>query len=197
MRLYEEGIGKPNQHQPPPQPEPVKTLKDFAFDDAAFMRYSEERLNANATKAAQEALKKAESEKAEKEALKSYSKRAAEYAKTVENYDEVAGSSPISDDVAKIVMRMQDGPEVAFYLGNNHDIASAISDLPRELAALELGRIAARLDYERKKALEKPVSKAPEPPPKIDGSDPGNVEKDPSKMTDKQFSKWFREIRKR
>jgi hypothetical protein len=102
-----------------------------------------------------------------------------------------------------MVIRMDDGPQVAYYLGKNHEIAESISELPKDLAAMELGRLAARLDFERKKAAEKPVSKAPPPAPTIEGSgDPGltvdPASPDSDKLSDAEWAKRrARQIEKR
>jgi hypothetical protein len=94
-------------------------------------------------------------------------------------------------------MQAENGPELAYHLGKNKDIALSLSDLPRDVAAFELGRIDAKLSAERatkKAALDaakaaKAVTTAPPPAPKLDGSN-AQVGKDPTQMTDKEFAKW-------
>ena len=75
-----------------------------------------------------------------------------------------------SDELLEDIADLDDSPSVVYYLANNLRIADEIARLPPRAAARELGRIEARLAAEKEKLAAAKVSKAPEPPPKVDGS---------------------------
>lgn len=159
-------------------PEPAKTLKDFEYDEAKYAEYWMQRSAEVAQKAAErvarDSTEKFRTEQDEQRTMRTFRRREAEFAKTVDDYTEVAHYAPISQDVAKIVMAMEDGPELAYYLGSNPDIAQDLNALPLHIAGVELGRMAAELAQEKSKV--KPAStKAPPPTPKVEGEDPGQL----------------------
>ena len=182
-----------NQQAPPeplnPEPEVAKTLADFNYDEGAFYQYLSARAQKDAESAASAAMEKYQSEQAAEARRNKFSEREREFAKTHNDYVEVAHHAPISDAVASMVMEVDDGPELAYHLGKNPDLAETISRLPERLGAIELGRIAGKLEAARNRP--KPVTGAPPPPPQLSGDgDPGDDSKDPLKMTDAQFAKW-------
>jgi hypothetical protein len=181
--------------QPKEQPkqaekaQPLKKLADFQFDEEAYAEYMTD-------VAAERAARKLEDSRTSKESAKERKERAAKFKELeskfkteIEDYEDVAYYARIDDHVAELVMAMDEGPRIAYYLGKNPDVASRINGLPENLAAVELGRLDQKLAIEREQAKAKPVSKAPPPPPKIDATEPA-VSKDPSQMTDKEYAKW-------
>lgn len=180
-------------------PEKLKTLDDFGFDAEKYQAYLFEQTDKRTKEAARLALAEEKSaENAAKRARK-FKEREVAFEKETPDYREIAHYAPISDDVAEILQDLDSGPELAYYLGKNRDVALSINDLPPHIAAVELGRIDAKLTSERaakaaaleKAKQDKAVSKAPPPTPKLEGSN-AQVEKDPSEMTDKQFAEWRR-----
>jgi hypothetical protein len=160
----------------PPLAEKVKTLADFNFDEAQHQAYVVQ----NAAKAATEAAKRelrAEQEAQRKQSeLAQYTTRVKEFAKDKPDFNEVANYAPISDQIAEMVIRAEQGPEIAYHLGKNPDIATSLSALPPSVAAYELGMLAAQLKYGREAASKAKalLSTAPPPAPSIAGSgDPG------------------------
>jgi hypothetical protein len=130
---------------------------------------------------------------AEEARTKSFQAREREFSKTVEDYAEVAHYAPISREVAELVKELDGGPEVAYYLGKNPDVAERISGLSERAAAIELGRLEVRLAAEREKVKAKPVTKAPAPPPTIDASEPGVRVKATEPESDKlSIEEWTR-----
>jgi hypothetical protein len=181
--------------QPPPKPaEPAaqaKTLADFNYDEADYQAYLREEV----AKTTRETLAKELQTQREQEDTarrrRTFKQREAEFAKETPDYREIAYHAPITDEVAQLVTELESGPHLAYFLGKNPEVAAAISELPLRIAAVELGRIDARLTAEREKAkATPPVSKAPPPPAKLEGSGDPKVEKDPSEMTDVEFAKW-------
>lgn len=197
LKLAEER-GQP-QPQPAQQPTQTrKTLKDFNYDDGAYAEHLRQEVRTEAAEAArQESLRQRESEV---KALRreKFEERAAAFAIAHPDYSAVVeGDWACSTSMAEAIEDSDEGPALAFYLAQNPEVARSMSRLSAVQAARELTRLEDRLVSERKKAAAKPVTQAPAPPPKIEGSNPGNVETDPSKMTEAQFSKWFRKRRNR
>ena len=90
-----------------------------------------------------------------------YHERAAKFAESVPDYEDVAHTAPISDSVADIIREAEAGPAVAYWLGKNRAEAERISGLSPRRQAIEIGRIEARLEAAR--SAPKAVSNAPPP----------------------------------
>lgn len=164
------------RQQPSPQAhresdeEPLKGLKDFNYDEKAFLDYSEKRAVAKADKAAQKAATRF---RVEQEAISrrvKFDERVAAFANTVEDYHEVVTeSTPVSEGMADAIMESEESGALMYYLGNNPDVARKLYQLSPARAGREIQKIEDRLVAERKKAAEKPVSKAPPPAPQVEG----------------------------
>lgn len=196
MRLLEQQRAQPAETPKPAVDEKPKTLADFEYDEAKFQQYIFEQADRRASEAARRELTAAQEREAAERRKASFRSRSAEFAKTVEDFESVAyaTSLPISADMAEVIQDSDDGPALLFHLGKNPDVAEKIAQLPPKAAARELGKIEARLAYEREKAKEKPaVSKAPPPPPKVEGSDPSprisTTDPDSDKLSDDEWVK--------
>lgn len=178
--------------QLPQQPAKLKTLADFGFNEAEHAAYLLGEASKAATEAAKRELAAEQEQRSKQEIAADYVKRAKDFAKEHEDYKQVAETAPISDEVAEIVMGLDNGPEVAYHLGQNPEVALELNRLPQVHAAFELGQIAARLGFEREAAAKAKslVSAAPTPPPKLAGAEPGSAPTDPEKMSQSQFNKW-------
>lgn len=180
-----------------PKEEPTKTLEDFGYDDKKYQEYLFDRAEKRAVEAAKRVRIEEQTQAQKERTVRKFKEREAEFEKANPDYRDLAYSAPINDRVAELVMELETGPEIAHYLGKNKSVALALNDLPPHVAAIELGRIDAKLAHERAekaRALEaakaaKAVSQAPPPAPKIDASD-AKVEKSPSEMSDAEFAAW-------
>lgn len=162
-------------------PRPVRPKRESfdtptAYDDAlaahgdALVEWAT-RQGAKATAAELEAKAKTEREKADKDAAakvtqennqRVYDAWMAKRAAFVEkhpDYAEVAESPDIiiTNEMSITLMQDDDGPAIAYYLGQNPDEAERISKLSPVRQASELGRIAARLN------APQPVKTKPDP----------------------------------
>lgn len=180
-----------------PKEEPTKTLEDFGYDDKKYQEYLFDRAEKRAVEAAKRVRIEEQTQAQKERTVRKFKEREAEFEKANPDYRDLAYSAPINDRVAELVMELETGPEIAHYLGKNKSVALALNDLPPHVAAIELGRIDAKLAHERAekaRALEaakaaKAVSQAPPPAPKLDGGN-AQVDKDPSQMSDAEFAKW-------
>lgn len=148
------------------EPEPVKTLADFDYDEGAYQQHLFAKARAEAVEEAKRVLQSEQSQQTTAKKIAEFRNREADFSKDVEDYIDVVTnpSLPISQEMADVAMEMENGPEVLYYLGKNPAIADEISRLSPLSAARELGRIEAKLLD--KKSGEK-VSKAPAPTPKL------------------------------
>jgi len=189
------------QQQAPKETEKPKTLADFEYDESKYQGYILDMAEKRAEAAAKRVRSEEQSQVQAERRMRKFKEREVSFEKETKDYREVAHYAPISDDVAEIIQDLEAGPELAYYLGKNKDIALHLNDLPKTVAAVELGRIDARLSAEKaakKAALDaakaaKAVSKAPEPTPTIEGSgEPSSI--DPSTAEGEKLSdaEWTR-----
>ena len=110
--------------------------------------------------------------------------RLSEGADEFPDFEEVALADhvPITPAMAQAIVASDMPAKVAYYLGSHLDEAKRIADLPPEKQFREIVK------------LESKVSETPTPtrtPPPIQPSQGrATVDKDPSKMTDKEFAAW-------
>lgn len=164
------------QQQPPKQeaqPEPVKTLKDFEYDEGKYTAYLFEKARSEAVEAARKEANSWRQQQESQTRRQSFETRLADFADDHPDFYDGWDTTPISQPMAEAIESSDMGPEVAYYLKNNQDAALKIFHLPPVLAAKEIGRIEAQLSVEKAKAKDKPVSKAPPPPPKVEATEPG------------------------
>lgn len=187
-----------SQRQQQPQAETKtapKKLADFNYDEEAYQAYLEDVVAEKAAAKAEAKLREKQdrerSNSSRKENLTKFREREAKVKAEIEDYLDVAYADDvdISGELSDLIIAMDEGPRIAYYLAKNPETAARLSALPQNLAAVELGRIDARLANEREQAKARPVSKAPPPPPTIEATEPA-VSKDPSEMTDAEFAKW-------
>lgn len=185
---------KPVEHATPPLAEKVKTLADFNFDEAQHQAYIAQSAAKAATEAAKRELRAEQEAQRKQRELAEYATRVKDFAKDKPDFNEVANYAPISDQIAEMVIRSEQGPEIAYHLGKpeNRDIAASLSALPPTVAAYELGVLAAQLKFNRETAAKAKasLSQAPPPAPKIEGSGTETVEPDMKNMTRAQYRKW-------
>lgn len=109
------------------------------------------------------------------------------------DFDEVFGNvnRDLPPGMAEVIAESEYGPQIAYHLGKNPAEWERIASLPPHRQGLELARIESKVSVPIRK-----VSNAPPPPPRLGGgSTPGA--KDPSSMSDAEYSAWYRARQKR
>lgn len=76
-----------------------------------------------------------------------------------DDFDSVVGSVPLGDAVCIAIKQLDEGAELAYYLGENPDKAARLNKLNPVQQIIEIGKIAATLN----KPESKNVSRAPKP----------------------------------
>lgn len=195
LALLQQNRAQPPEPARPAQDDKPKTLADFEYDEAKFQQYIFEQAERRSVEAAKRELTAAQEREAQERRKASFKSRSAEFAKTVDDFESVAFAKhlPISADMAEVIQDSDDGPALLYHLGKNPDIAEKIAQLPPKAAARELGKIEARLAFEREKAKEKPVvSKAPPPPPKVEAVEPSvNIRPDDPESDKLSTAEWM------
>jgi len=183
------------QAQKPDEVEPDKTLADFDYDEDAFRTHLFDQATKRAEKAATEAARREieqdNSQREQQARQQAYLKREQEYAGTLDDYWDVARSDSVivNQDMYNALIGSEHGPAILYYLGKNLDIADSISRLPVAEAAMEIGKIEARLTSQKPAT----VTKAPPPPSQIKGLDPV-INKNPDDMTQAEFNAHRRKV---
>jgi hypothetical protein len=179
-----------------PLAERVKTLADFNFDEVQHQAYISQQAAKAATEAAKRELRAEQEAQRKQREIAEYAGRVKDFAKDKPDFNEVANYAPISDQIAEMVIRSEQGPELAYHLGKNPDVATSISALPAGIAAYELGMLAARLKFDRETAskAKAALSQAPPPAPRIEASGEAGgrvstTDPDSDKMTDDEWAK--------
>lgn len=161
--------------QPAQVDEPAKALADFGYDEGKYAQYLVSQAEARAAKTVQQQIEQQRTREQRQQSQQAFEARAEAFAEEVEDYEEVVSnpSLSITPAMAEAIMASEDGPAVAYYLGKNPGIAFSLSQLPPIQAAREIGRIEGKLAAERSAVQKKTVTKTPEPPGKLDGTNSG------------------------
>lgn len=133
----------------------------------------------------------AEQQRRQSEMLRTFNEKASALRKTHEDFDEMIESPVFTDTMREVVLSADTGPELAYYLGSNRDVANKIARLPSTLQPYEIGKLETQIKLAQK---TKKVTSAPAPLSPI-GSTTGGGEKDPSKMSTEEWMRWDKEQR--
>lgn len=155
---------------------PVKTLADFGYDETQFAKYIRDEARSFARQEAEAVIKREREAEKTARTKSTYDQKVEAFVKDAPDFYEVFHNDlPVSQAMAEVIVQSDDGPALAYHLGKNPDVAAQLAKLPPTLAARELGRIEARIQFEREqaKAAKPPVSKAPAPPPRIESENAG------------------------
>jgi hypothetical protein len=167
------------REQPAPkEPEPVKlpTLEEVGFDEAKYQAALIQYATQQAEQVVTRRLSEADAQRAEQGRLSTFAERQREFAKATPDFEDKVmhdPTLPISAAMRDVILDSPSGPELAYYLANNRNLADQIAKLPPHLAALELGRVEGRLQATREAKAKVPVvTRAPPPPPTIEAVEP-------------------------
>jgi hypothetical protein len=108
-------------------------------------------------------------------------------------YDAIAAmpASIMNETVAQTLVEASNAEDVAHFLATNMNEAQKIAEMSPVQVAIKIGEISTRLKN-KPKVKE---SSASEPIKPVGGS-AASTEKDPSEMTDKEYSAWYRKRKK-
>lgn len=176
-------------------PEAEKTLADFNYDETAYRQHIVDQTRSIAREEASRVAREFAGKTVESAKKTEYELRESVFAETVGDFKEkvYADNLRMSQAVVEVVREVDVGPELAYYLGNNPDIAADISSMSPVTAGMELSGLVATIRAEKAKAGTKDVSNTPPPPGKIKGGDAAlrvsSTDPASDKLTDKE---WFK-----
>lgn len=152
-------------------------LEDFDYDDEKFLAARIEHQVGIATAKVLDDRRVSTAQVARDEVTRAYNARVTKAA--IPDFGEVIGKLPqLPVGVVEAIQLDENGPKLAYFLGNNRDIADSLVERSPIAAALELGKISAGLSG---KKIKKP-SGAPTPVRPIGGNAKGSV-KNPEDMS--------------
>jgi hypothetical protein len=182
------------------QDDSAPTLEGAEFDPIKFAKQQNEWIDKQVAKRVESALKQFETRQSEVAIRSAFEQRAAEFSKSVPDFGVVIANPALpqlAPEAAKVVVRSDNGPAIAYHLAKNPDMAMKISRLEPLSQAVAIGRLEESLvrskaeastQKEPSKEAAKPVvkqaavTKAP-PPPKPVGSGSSVVTKDEGIMS--------------
>lgn len=189
---------KAEKEQPAPVLEPTAEPKEEDFEDYADYQKAhtswmvKEAVAANDLSRSEEGQRQS-SEKQAYERSMDFDRRADVFRETHEDFDAVAKSPEMmrfytdyAPHLAEAIESNEKGPEIAYHLGENPDVAIKLARMSPIQAAVEVGKLEAKLSTDPK---PKAVSKAPDPINPVGGGQ-GVVDKDPTEMNDDEFATW-------
>lgn len=188
----EQQLAQIQQAQPQRNPSPQSTDRPPSLQDFATV---EEWGEAVAEFSTRQALSRAEQTfqqrdqyHTQQQVAQQFQTREAEYAATVPDYmdrvAELTSSVPLPGELLMVISQSDHGPALAYHLAQHLDVADRLSRMHPVAAAVEIGRIEARLSAPQ----AKPVTKAPSPAPSLAGT--STVSKDPDGMTVNEWMAW-------
>ena len=192
----DQALGKPQPQAEEAKPESAAppTLESVDFDEVEYQKQMAQWALSNIDQQLDQRLsaKEQEAQARQQEAERhqrrlAFAAKADEFAAGKPDYYEIANNPDlhINDVMADVIASSDKGPEVLYHLGNNPQEAERIAQLPPTHAALEIGRLEAKISLPKAKT----VSEAPPPINAINGGGESPAI-DPDKMTPEQFRDW-------
>lgn len=178
------------QAEPAPASTGKPTLEAFEYDQEKYAEALVDWKVSERLKAAEEAKAKQTQEEQQKTVRSTFAERQNAAMQKYEDYADVAFNVPLSKPMEDAIMRMENGPDVAYYLGSNPEKAAEIRNMEPVHQVIALARIEAGLEKPNQMP-ERPkpqITKAPPPPSSVNANSP--VSKDPEKMTIEEWTKW-------
>ena len=182
--------GKPEITPPATDKEPEES--DFATYKEFVKAQAQWEIRQALKREAEEAARQAEEERS-KEVFDAYHERIEAAKEKYEDWDEVsanAGKLILPPSAQVCIMEAENGPDVLYWLAKNPEQAAKLEEMSPAQAAIEIGRISARLEppaetKPAEKVAEKPKSKVPEPIKPLGGA--AHVERDLKDLSVDEF----------
>jgi len=170
----------------PPKEEQFADYNDYLMAAGAYhaarnwderqIRETDEQINAQ-----REQLTQVQQQQRQ-EAAQNWAAQVEEARSKYADFEKVAFSAPISDQVAEMIAVSDSGADVAYYLGTNRQEAERISRLPTIEQARALGALEARL------SVIQPAQQTNAPAPITPIKGKSTATKDPAKMTMAEYA---------
>jgi hypothetical protein len=173
--------------------DPAPTLEQHQFDPAAFAKAQNEWVQRQVEKRVAQAVEGLEARRTEATMRSNFEARTAEFRKTQPDYDIVIGNPALpalAPNTARLIVKSETGPQLAYHLAKNPDLATRISRMDPDQQGMAIGRLEAQLQVpvpvKTTPQVKRTVTQAP-PPPKPVSSGSGVVQKDINQMSMDEF----------
>lgn len=172
------GERQPAQPQGEPKPEDYKdrTPQEFLRDWLKWERQQQEQASTTESRAREEQMRQRE------EAEYVHTRLAEASAKFPDLHERLGELPALTRPMLEFVIEDESGPAVGDYIANNVAEAIKIAELKPVKQVLAMRDIAAK--------LKEPPKTSAAPPPIVPNAGRASVEKDVSKMSDKEFAEW-------
>lgn len=172
----------PKEPEAPAVATKMPALADYEYDEGKYQAALIEFTRGEARREAEAVLRAERDRQAAEARTRTWTEKEAEFSKARPDYREKVTDPtlPISKPMAQVIQQSEIGPDVAYYLAENRELAAQIAALPLEAAAHAIGRIEGRLLAQQEVAKTAPppatpkpaVSQAPPPPPRLAAVEP-------------------------
>lgn len=155
-----------------PKPDPNTWTGNADEYLAAMARWEARQEYRQLTKKERETAETTEREERDREVLQGYRDRAVEFSNDHDDFNEVINRANLAKDIAGpvqvAIMEDENGPELAYHLGQHPEICAKLNDLTPAGAVKYLGRLSERLFPETSEEEEEEVAEvaSPKPQPK-------------------------------
>jgi hypothetical protein len=190
QRLQQLQSGTQTSGQAPATKPDPRQFEDYGDYVAALTKYeAAQMLSARDQQQAQALQQQRQqlTQQAEQARAEAWTERQAAVRQALPDYDAVmsaAANVHVSQAVQEAILDSDRGPELAYHLAKNPQLAQQLSGMSARQVDREIGRLEERLA----RPAPPPVSKAPPPLKPLTGS--GAAAKDPSQMTDAEYRAW-------
>ena len=179
-----EKLTKANEQPSEPKPDRTQFDRPEAYEEALLTWHEKQVSTAAEARAAQALKAQAERQAAEAaqrtqaeyqaKVVETWKSRVEKARETVADFETVALSDdiPVPNHVAVPIMESENGPDVLYHLGKNPTEAKRIAELAPLQAALEIGRISARLTAQAEAAAAARISRVAPPIRPVGGAQP-------------------------
>lgn len=178
-------------------PKAAPKLEDYNFDEAAYQAALTAHVTAEAARQVRDEFRKEQEQLTQRQRTDAWRKRESEFAAKTPDYEDKAYYAPIPDKAVSIIQDCENGPAIAYYLGEHPAEAQALEGMSESAMARAIGRIESKLDAPPPAPVPapKPVSKAPPPPPKIEAVEPAisKAWNDPA-LSQEEFNKRRKQV---
>lgn len=185
---YWRGLAEAGRQPAPSQPEPAgpPTLEQCGWDDSEFQRQTADYFRKEAERAAERVIESRTAKDREQAQIQTATAKLQEGAAKHADFMDAVHDIPITPAVTELLATDPNAAEVLYAVGKDSSEARRIFSLSSHLQAVELGKIAARLESP-KAPSPKPIP--PAPPQTVSGLSAG-LNKTPEDMSMAEFIVW-------
>lgn len=166
-----------------PKEDEYEDYQEFIKAQASFVARQTAR---EETAKIQQVARDADQQEENKRSKEKFDERQALARERYSDYDEAVfdDNLPVTQEMAEVIMDSEKGPDIAYYLGTHPDEAARIAGLSPVRAAMELGRIEAKITL----PAPRTETKARKPMKTLAGGD--RPTKSPEDMTPEEYRNW-------